>query len=483
MRRSTSARQRTRPFAGGEAAAVDGGGVVPDDGRGDGGDEVAAARALRLKRSGNVRHAAGLVVLSALLALVSQSKHLRRSGPVIGHRHRMGGAGGAGGWEGGPVSLLEDGTSDETSEKKSDAPLFFHVSPGTTGSRSLYHAACNLGFPSVHHGGFCISPTRGIRGVDPAVTRGVRAHAEVHRLYTMVEKCTKIHDHGNSEFGTGAARQLCHTPLDQWVDDVRRRLAEVMESDVVGLFDVPYANFAAPALEAARARRRAPPIVALTERPPEQWAKSRGRGHDLLVCKEEHSRGRLEASEFDVVGCAERAIESLARADEEGRGGRQPATRTAHFWDAFQFLTKVEASEPKIQEGMARQMDRHQELYRPLAAYAPDIFRVRNESHHFGEYDIAAGIRRCILGDDEKKGGMKKDDGCIGMDKDEGVGVFKAMRPLWRERYAESVGCRGRLHWVLSNDTVWEEYPIRHICNAPSKESDMSMLPLFHVDY
>ena len=57
----------------------------------------------------------------------------------------------------------------------STAPLFYHISPGSSGSRTLYHATCKLGFPSVHHISFCISNSRGIHGVNNTVVKGIHS--------------------------------------------------------------------------------------------------------------------------------------------------------------------------------------------------------------------------------------------------------------------------------------------------------------------
>jgi hypothetical protein len=133
-------------------------------------------------------------------------------------------------------------------------PLFYHVSPGSTGSRSLYHAACLAGYPSVHHKSFCISNTRGISSsnttaaISKDVVRGVRSHFEIIRLYTMAYECCKLYSKGKLITTTitdltyvNRNHHLCYTPLHTWITELQSHLAIVIQnSDLVGIFDTPY---------------------------------------------------------------------------------------------------------------------------------------------------------------------------------------------------------------------------------------------------
>ena len=133
-------------------------------------------------------------------------------------------------------------------------PLFYHVSPGSTGSRSLYHAACLAGYPSVHHKSFCISNTRGISSsnttaaVSKDVVRGIRSHFEIIRLYTMAYECCKLYSKGKLVPTTttdltnvNRNHHLCYTPLHTWITELQSHLAIVIQnSDLVGIFDTPY---------------------------------------------------------------------------------------------------------------------------------------------------------------------------------------------------------------------------------------------------
>ncbi|KAL7553966.1 hypothetical protein ACHAWF_018080 [Thalassiosira exigua] len=301
----------------------------------------------------------------------------------------------------------------------SNAPLFYHISPGSTGSRTLYHASCTAGFPSVHHKSFCISPANGVGRVDPSAIRGARAHTEVLRLYTMAYRCTRDRVRAQK----AKIKELCETPVDEWAGDLRRRLGDVMGSSVVGLFDTPYPFLAPQVLEMA-GELRPNTVVAMTERDPEEWAWSRGTKHPLLLCREEYSDDFAGASEFDIIGCVDRA-----RADHP--------EETLRFWDVFEYRAKNETDDlESFLGGMERQMERHQERYRPLAEYAPDMFG--DTGMPVAEKDVVRDIRSHMFGTEAADRDVK------GM----------RMRRAWQDRYAVPLTDRGRFEWTMADDTI-----------------------------
>ena len=145
-------------------------------------------------------------------------------------------------------------TTTDNDDNNIATPLFYHVSPGSTGSRSLYHAACLAGYPSVHHKSFCISNTRGISSsnttaaVSKDVVRGIRSHFEIIRLYTMAYECCKLYSKGKLLTNTvtdltnvNRNHHLCYTSLHTWITELQSHLAIVIQhSDIVGIFDTPY---------------------------------------------------------------------------------------------------------------------------------------------------------------------------------------------------------------------------------------------------
>ncbi|KAL3808860.1 hypothetical protein ACHAXA_004147 [Cyclostephanos tholiformis] len=366
----------------------------------------------------------------------------------------------------------------------SDAPLFYHISPGSTGSRTLYHAACASGFPSVHHKSFCISRSRGIDGVRDDVVRGVRSHYEVLRLYDMAYECCKLHSRGGMKRSTvdsddngdllfavddhdidndhGRRRDLCSTPLREWTDDIRMHLASVIRSGIVGLFDTPYPYLSNQVLALADEYRISRPIIALTERDPKDWATSRLRNHGVLLCRDEYSHEGMGSSEFDIIGCYERASsrdDAAETADDSHRGYNATGNSAValHFWDVFWYRSHTSKEDPTLQKSMEYQMMHHQGMYLPMTQFSPDIFGVRSRRSDdegmskltISDKDIAIGIKKHILG---------------GKNYANGHGVSDERRKIWRDIYSEPLTCRGRVNWNVENDTMEEYYHIPKTC-------------------
>ena len=382
-----------------------------------------------------------------------------------------------------------DNSTSRTSTSSSDAPLFYHLSPGSSGSRTLYHASCTAGFPSVHHKSFCISQQRGIKNVSDSVVMGVRSHFELLRLYTLAYECCKLH-HAKGE-KVPKQKQLCNMPLHTWVSQIQTHLISILQSGLVGLFDTPYPYLAPQVLELAKLWRSAPPIIAMTERNAREWAMSRSKHHALLVCKMEYSYDRLGASEFDVLGCYERAVVARRRDnnnatdDDSTNNTAPPPVLHLHFWDIFQYRARVNVASEKnvdlsFQLGMERQMNRHQLVYLPMADYAPDMFGVHSSSSsstsstRIEEEDVVVDIRRLILGDGKSDVNINDDDS-----------TTERIRSQWREEYTKPLTCRGRVHWNMDNDSLVEVYHLPKTCaddddGEEGLSSRKDMLSLIH---
>ena len=391
-------------------------------------------------------------------------------------------------------------TNSSPHRPSSDAPLFLYISPGTTGSTFIYHSSCIAGFPSVHHKSFCISQRRGIGNVSESVVEGVRVHFKLIRLYSLATECCKLHgrarkgtarntttnnnnDKAKSQF-TPKQEQLCSMSLHTWVSEIHERLTSILQSGVVGLFDAPYPFLVPKVLQLAKELRSTPPIIAMIERNPREWAISRNKNHGLLVCKTEYSYGGLGESEFDLLGCYERAMQvKAAAAAAAGRGSNatsdtdnSPAATARsvvhNFWDIFQYRSRAVTEtniDPTVQLGMERNMKHHQDVYLPKADYAPDMFGVHSSvssssssTLRLKEEDVVADIRQLVLAR------KSKDD----MNDD----TIEELRLQWRDDYTESLTCRARVNWDMANDTLVEFYHIPKLC--PGKED---MIPLINT--
>ena len=346
-----------------------------------------------------------------------------------------------------------------------EMPLFYHISPGSTGSRTLYHAACNAGFPSVHHKSFCISSNRGVNGVPSKVVEGVRAHLQVLRLYQIAYKCCSywkkgviIQDDSDSEKiaikeedgeDERVILDLCAMSLDDWARDIQTHLSTVLQSSIVGLFDTPYPLMASQVLELSTKLRDTPPIIAMTERDEVSWAKSRSRNHNLMLCKKEFSYEGLGASEFDIIGCVERARSSTM----DTKTGNE--SKVLHFWDVFQYNSRFEEVGDEFRKGLELQMEHHQNIYRPIADYTPNFFgsSTFNESNHspipktevvVTEKQVKYDIQRLVL--------MQK-------------GPSESINNTQTTLYKKPLTCRGAVQYDFLNDTFTELYDHPKACD------------------
>lgn len=344
------------------------------------------------------------------------------------------------------------------------APLFYHISPGSTGSRTLYHASCSAGYPSVHHKSFCISNTRGINNVHKGVVDGVRAHFKVLRLYEMAARCTSLQQKGKlvldeKESNTTMLTQsLCHTTVNEWAANLTLHLNDVIQSHLVGIFDTPYPYLAPQVLEYTKLCRHNT-IIGITERNPVSWAKSRIK-HGLLLCRQEYSSVEVDttwgSSEFDVLGCISRASLLFKQQNhQQSNSSIQNRQRTKlYFWDVFWYRSHHEMNDDvDFIRGMEQQMTRHQRLYLPLATYTPDFFGVHTtksndkSSHHIDEKQVSKDISRLI-----SKGNRK-------------INTSKNM-PL---------KCRGRVNWEIFNDSFVELYHLPKTCES---NTEVGPIPL-----
>jgi len=369
-------------------------------------------------------------------------------------------------------------TNDKTT---SAAPLFYHISPGSSGSRTLYHATCKLGFPSVHHISFCISNTRGIYGVNKSLVQGIRSHYELMRLYEMAINCCRQYQKGNIHVVNGVVVstknnnetsiefELCNTNLDDWRDEIYQHLTNVINSGIVGLFDSPYPYLADEVLKLSNKYREIPPIIAMTNRESSSWVRSRLK-HQILLCRAEYSYEELGASEFDIFGCIDRAFNSTLLKNE--KGGESSAK--LYFWNVFQYqsptLDKPDVNEDsELQKGMARQYDHFKEIYTTKAEYAPDIFEMKNESEPITGKQIEVDIREYILGN--------------ARDSIENKDIIKKYQSDWQETYKlNTLNCRGRVKWHMKNDSKVELYHLPKTCETPSKSKHIPNIPLIQED-
>jgi hypothetical protein len=148
----------------------------------------------------------------------------------------------------------------------------------------------------------------------------------------------------------------------------------------------------------------------------------------MLLCKQEYSYNQLGMSEFDLIGCYDRAVIAHNNNNNNNTDINQgPSSNVIlHFEDVFHYYYHKQQQEDDaavvavddvksslteevaiIRRGMERQMQHHQELYLPLTTYSPDIFNVHHSSStttslqinkKITEADMSKDIRKHILG-------------------------------------------------------------------------------------
>jgi len=392
-------------------------------------------------------------------------------------------------------------------------PLFYHVSPGSTGSRALYHAACLAGYHSVHHKSFCISDARGTNRVSENVIRGARSHFEIVRLYGMAYECCKLHSKGkllvvttartnnsssSSSSSTNRHRQyhLCHTPLRQWITELQSHLAIVISSDLVGLFDTPYPYLAKQIVQltnndknandnnevqtssssiasTSSSNRRRSMIMAMTERNATEWTTSRLYNHGVLLCRHEYSYELLGASEFDIIGCYERALLLLQSSSSNNSSSSSSSSSSNNntelkFWDVYWYRshhTKEKNINSTLQQGMIMQMKHHQQVYLAITNFNLDIFGIHSSTpmKKISENEIAMTIKKHILESivNVNSSSSTNNGRVIGVDNRSST--RQAIR--WHDKkYNKPLTCRGRVTWNMANDTMVEYYHIPKTC-------------------
>ena len=361
-------------------------------------------------------------------------------------------------------------TPSHVSIATSNTSLFYHISPGSTGSRTLYHAACMAGLPSVHHKSFCISSNRGVNGVSSRVVDGVHAHFGLLRLYQIAYKCCSYWSKGfiiaeENRDGTGRKNirmkeegdyngsiiDLCTMSLDNWSKDIQIHLSKVLQSDIIGLFDTPYPLLASQVLNLGSKQRTLPTIVAMTKRDVASWAQSRSTNHNLMLCKQEFSYDGLGASEFDILGCVDRAMRIAVAKKRDGKDTHD----RLHFWDVFEYRSRFENASSEFLSGLEAQMEHHQTIYEPLATYSPNFFGSSSvNASKLTDKQVAYDIQHLIVNQHrtEMEGSSSN--------------TTKAPSTWSKDFFKAPLTCGGTVEYDFVNDTFVEFYKHSKGCDG-----------------
>mmetsp|Transcript_55108 Transcript_55108/g.165060 ORF Transcript_55108/g.165060 Transcript_55108/m.165060 type:complete len:892 (-) Transcript_55108:44-2719(-) len=173
------------------------------------------------------------------------------------------------------VTEQMEGKSTQANKASSalSRPLFIAAGQGTTGTRTMHDAMCNLGVPSVHYIKACYRRSKADDSVDGVVKMGVEAHYEAVSAWHEVMRCARADD---CSFMEGVE-------LEQ---ELRSRIVSVINSGIGAIHDTPYPKYLSLILNAAQSRNSGPAILITSERNPKEWAVKRATGHiHDIVCK------------------------------------------------------------------------------------------------------------------------------------------------------------------------------------------------------
>ena len=203
-------------------------------------------------------------------------------------------------------------------------------------------------------------------------------------------------------------------------------------------------------------------IMAMTERNATEWTTSRLYNHGVLLCKEEYSYELLGASEFDIIGCYERALLLL-----QSSSSSRSSNTEVNFWDVYWYRshhTKEEHVNSTLQQGMEMSMKHHQDFYLSISNFNLDIFGIHTSTptNKISENEIAMTIKKHILESivNINSSSSTNNSRVIRVDN---RSTRQAIR--WHDKkYNKPLTCRGRVTWNMTNDTMVEYYHVPKTC-------------------
>lgn len=167
-----------------------------------------------------------------------------------------------------------------------DMPLFVGAGQGTTGTKSIHQAMCELGIPSVHFYQVCFQPLNKNINVDESVHRGIDSHLLALHQWKRLKLCV-------SE--ARSVGQVCNSTLSI-IESMRNHVVDVITSGVGAIHDLPYTFMLPYVLTTAQESSRET-ILLFTERNSIEWAKRRIKTHKQtpqLICRDTKSAFDLD---------------------------------------------------------------------------------------------------------------------------------------------------------------------------------------------
>ena len=271
---------------------------------------------------------------------------------------------------------------------------------GTTGTHLFYHATCYMGLSSVHYWNRCISPNNDKTYDEHELQQASNLHNDLIRVVIKMFKCVDTKGRMNLNIGYNSTnssqnknnktnnkkKALCGNAFE-WKDTVLRLIDEVVQADVFeGYNDTPYPHLLRPLAQSIRRHRRHNPIILLTERDPESYAKRRSskdygetdplclhpppQSSSLQILEDSNSlTGVGSLGGLDLIGCVEHAAASI-----DTRNGTDSSS-SLDLVDVFISYKNLLAQDyAKGIEQISKEFNTYQETVKQYADFSFNMF-------------------------------------------------------------------------------------------------------------
>jgi hypothetical protein len=284
-------------------------------------------------------------------------------------------------------------------------PMIINLGQGSTATRSLFHATCQLNLPSVHWTTYCKQRLPKDEATQISQQRAEDAHGRVIGIYTQqMQWCMEMEREGCSIEKT----------IDMF-DQLKQAMQDLIRSGgAVVLMDTPYTRMLPFLMREIKDITGLAPVLLLSERDPRKWSQRRfdESEHVEVLCRTTFSSSstHLAAEElaktmvdpFDLEHCLSQALQqqppptkfsdvftSNIRLKDEGLNTQklllqQTSKSLRGGGGADNYSQEVDAAiasfdfdiywKSQVLAKLAHAMETFQRLYEPQSSYHVDLF-------------------------------------------------------------------------------------------------------------
>ena len=301
-------------------------------------------------------------------------------------------------------------------------PLILDSGFGTTGTKTLFKATCELQLRSVHyakHCGFPSTSSSNEDGYKPSL--GLSAHERVLLASMALSTCVSGSD--------DISRASCPTVREALTTMKAHLDAVIASPDIDVLHDSPYPEFTQYIIHATERIRGMKPILLLSERDPTTWTVSRMKHQHNLVCKlpESQIEGKSVPNNpgQNMQWCLETAMVQNM--------GDVPINEI--FWSVSQMNENHEQDMEDIRTSiMEGGMALYQDYVRPQATYSVNLFEhdpFLTVSELAGEIEEALIPQMSELGLRSVSNDEFMDNGLVAIEKDKFHSLLNDWTMFW----------------------------------------------------